>query len=163
LTPAPAGRGGSSPEADRIRRGKLGIIAIVGGTLVLGAAMMAVMRYELRARLASPGPSFEQYVSEHHLGTVSDLTDGTATDPSTTILTLYEAVPNDQLQRTALDYMRLFVQYDQGQSFILQEPGPAGTVEQVALAHYDPGSGRLTLDLRPPGGAPVHLELQAPW
>jgi hypothetical protein len=156
----------SSPppvNARRIQRGKIGLVAIIGGVLALASAMLWALQFELRIREASPGPSFERYVADHHLGIVSDVTDGTATDPSTTILTLYEAIPNTRLQRSVIEYMQLFVQYDHGQSLILQEPGPDGRLIQAALAHYDPQNGRLTLDLRPPGAPEIHLELQESW
>ncbi|MBX6353265.1 MAG: hypothetical protein IRZ10_07990 [Thermoflavifilum sp.] len=155
--------GAGEDDRERVRRGKIGIIVMVVGLLALGGAMMAAMRHELNQRLAHPGPSFEKYVQDHHLGTVTDVTDGTATDPSTTVLTLYEAIPNQDLQRTALEYMRLFVEYDQGQSFVLCEPASQGQTLEVALCHYDPQTGQLVVDLRPPGGQPVHLELQENW
>jgi hypothetical protein len=155
---------GSHSAAASVRRNQWWMVLICVVLLGLMGSLYAFMRHEAETRQSAHRVSFYEYVVTHHLGELEDLADGTAIDASTYVLTLNQPVADQDIERTIIQLMQLYVQYDHGEALILRCTDPASSRPvEVAEAHYNPAKHQLSLNLRPRQGPQTHVVLDEPW
>ncbi|MCL6444074.1 MAG: hypothetical protein K6T83_11565 [Alicyclobacillus sp.] len=143
-------------------RAAIVIVMLLIGLAILG--LYAAMKQIAAARKAAHKVSFYQYVTLHHIGTLTNIDDGTGFDPNSYVLTLSSQIPAASEQEYVTSLMKRYVEYDNGQLLTIVYQDPRTHAQHpVATVHYDDDEHVLTVALTMATGKTERIVKHVDW
>jgi hypothetical protein len=141
----------TNPRHQARTRAWIVVVALTITALVL--TIIPVMRHIAAARRAEHQHTFMEYVTLHHLGTLTVVDSGTGLDPISYVLTINRPVPISDRQQYITELMKRYYLYDKGEvlSVVYHDPR-TGRDQPIASAHYDDTRHALQLTINQPSG-----------
>lgn len=122
----------------RVKRNYVYISLVVVGICAAMGYLLISMSHIAKQKKQAHAHTFFQYVVTHHIGTLTEVDDGTGLDPQSYVLNIPNPISPKLLPAWTENLMRLYYQYDDGStlSVFANEPHQKSPVE-IAQAYYD--------------------------
>ncbi|MCL6625294.1 hypothetical protein [Alicyclobacillus shizuokensis] len=156
----PANTGSSKRHQWRTRAWILAMAGIITG-LVL--TLIPVMHHIAAAREAAHQHTFMEYVTVHHLGTLTVIDSGTGLDPVSYVLTVRRPVSVNDREALLTRLMKKYYEYDKGELLSVVYRSPTGQDQPIGSAHYDDSTGRLQLTINLDSGGTRVVNRDEHW
>ncbi|MCL6632790.1 MAG: hypothetical protein K6T63_09165 [Alicyclobacillus herbarius] len=158
-----------SQQIDRVQSGRqqwrtrawIVLMAVIITALVL--TLIPVMHRIATARQATHKHTFMEYVTTHHLGTLTVIDSGTGLDPVSYMLTVPRPISASERQAFITRLMQKYYLYDKGELLSIVYRSKNGDTHPLASAHYDDTTDTLQLTINLPSGNTQVVRQHVRW
>lgn len=154
----------STASRQRATQTKLYMLIVFTAIVCAIGGLYLYMEKVAKQRAAENKHSFYQYVVTHHIGQLQDIDDGTGFNPEAYTLVLNHRVPDAKEQEYVTGLMKLYVEYDHGQTMTIVYHDPrTHALRPIADLSFDDDHGVLSETLTLHSGGLKKMQQHVNW